>query len=161
MKVCGGVAMGYADASSVVDAPVEAVWNALNDIDHTPDWVVGLEKATIETSGPYGAGTIYHDFNRLGPVLQVTPWHITEFEPMSHQVHVSASAVLPSKMTLNLSPANQGTALTFVVEYQLLPKWRAVGRLLERLLMNRMIKSVLKQNIARLNVYLNSGSTRP
>jgi uncharacterized protein YndB with AHSA1/START domain len=152
--------MGYATASSIVNVPVEAVWAALNDIDHTPEWVIGLENAEVKTSQPYGAGTVYHDYNRLGPWLQVTEWQITEFEPMSHQVHVSKSAVLPSKMKLNLSPNGEATNLTMTVEYSLLPTWGAISRVLERLFMNRMLTGVLKQNVSQLSIYLNQDAAK-
>lgn len=153
--------MGYAQAASIIHAPVEVVWDCLNDIDHTPQWVTGLEDAKIVTTGSYGVGTIYHDYNRLGPALQVTPWRITTFEPMTRQVHQSESATLPSTMILNLSAAPEGARLQFVVEYRLLPRLGLVSRLLEQVLMNRLITQVLKQNLAGLDAYLIRVMDRP
>ncbi|MBI5667702.1 MAG: SRPBCC family protein [Chloroflexi bacterium] len=146
--------MGYAEATTLIHAPVEAVWNALNDIDHTPDWVVGLEKAEIVTPGDYGLGAIYHDHNRLGPLPQVTPWHVTTFEPMIRQVHESQTAALPSRMTLTLTPAPEGTRLHMAVEYRFLPRLGVISRILESLVMNRVLTGVLRQNQANLNAYL-------
>lgn len=146
--------MGYVEAATTINAPVQAVWDALNDIDHTPEWVVGLEAAEVKTSGPFGAGTVYHDHNRLGPFPQVTPWEIIVFEPMTRQVHQSQSAALPSTMTLNLSPTAEGTRLQMIVEYRFLPRLGPVSRFLEGLLMNRLLKQVLRQNQANLNKYL-------
>jgi len=147
--------MGHAEAATVIHAPVEVVWNCLNDIEHTREWVVGLVDAEIVTSSPYGVGTIYKDYNRLGPMLQVTPWRITVFEPLRCQVHESESASLPSKMTLNLLPAPDGsTYLQMIVEYQFLLRLGLIGRVLEGLLMNRLLKQVLRQNQANLNAYL-------
>lgn len=150
--------MGYAEVTTTIHAPVEAVWACLNDIDHTPEWVNGLEAAEIKTTGPYGVGTVYCDYNRLGPFLQTTLWRITAFEPPSFQVHESESNVLPSKMTLNLSPTPEGTRLQMAVEYRFLPQLGPVGRFLEALLMNRMLRKVLKQNQTSLNAYLTAGS---
>ncbi len=146
--------MGRIDVAMTVQAPLEAVWNCLNDIDHTPEWVVGLEAAVVTTPGPYGVGTVYHDYNRLGPFLQVTPWRITAFDPMTHQVHESDSTTLPSRMILNLSPTPEGTRLQMIVEYRLLPRLGPVSRLLENLLFNRLLAGVLRQNQANLNAYL-------
>lgn len=146
--------MGRIDVATTVQAPLEAVWNCLNDIDHTPEWVVGLEAAAVTTPGPYGAGTVYHDYNRLGPFLQVTPWRITAFDPMTYQVHESESTMLPSRMILNLSPTPEGTRLQMIVEYRLLPRLGPVSRLLENLLFNRLLAGVLRQNQANLNAYL-------
>ena len=146
--------MGYAAANQTIYAPVEAVWQALNDIENTPKWVVGLEDAKVKTGGLYGEGTVYVDYNRLDYALQVTEWHITEFEPISRQVHVSDSSFLPSMMVLTLSPTTEGTRLRMTVDYRLFPKLGAISRWMERLVMNHMLKSVLKQNMNGLNRYL-------
>jgi uncharacterized protein YndB with AHSA1/START domain len=146
--------MGYVSVSSVIHAPAESVWNALNDIDRTPDWVVGLEAAEIVTEGDYGHGSIYHDHNRLGPFPQVTPWHVTVFDPMAKQVHKSESTSLPTQMTLNLSPAAEGTHLQMIVEYRLLPRLGVISQLFERLVMNRLLAGVVKQNQANLDQHL-------
>ncbi|HCR14197.1 MAG TPA: hypothetical protein DIU49_13470, partial [Desulfovibrio sp.] len=78
-----GEPMGHVEVARTLNAPVQAVWDCLNDIEHTPEWVTGLEAAEIKTSGPYGAGSVYHDHNRLGPFPQETPWYVTVFEPMT------------------------------------------------------------------------------
>lgn len=148
--------MGYTEFSSTIHAPVEAVWNALNDIEHTPDWVTGLENAEMTTPPPMRVGSIYTDYNRLGPFLQVTAWHITAFEPLRHQVHESKSAVLPSKITLNVAPVPDGTRLQMIVKYRFMPRLRLISRVFERLVMNRMLKQVLRQNQAGLNRYLSA-----
>ncbi len=150
--------MGRAESVALIQAPVETVWNTLNDIAHTPDWVVGLEAADLKTPGNYGLDSIYYDHNRLGPLPQTTPWRVTAFEPMKRQIHESRSAVLPSRMILHLSPSatSEVTRLQMVVEYRFLPWLGPVSRLLERLVMDRALASVLRQNQANLNVYLAS-----
>lgn len=147
--------MGRAEANMIVDAPINAVWDCLNDIDNTPKWVLGLEAAEIKSQrGEYGLGTVYVDHNRLGPIPQTTPWTITVFEPMATQVHESASSVLPSKMILKLRSAAKGTHVQMIVKYRFLPRLGVIGTVLERLLMNTLLNQALKQNLARLNAYL-------
>lgn len=146
--------MGRAEVTTIIHAPAAAVWNSLNDITRTPEWVVGLEQAEITTPGAYGAGTSYTDYNRLGPALQTTPWHITAFEPMTRQVHVSESAALPTTMTLSLSPVPEGTRLHMLVEYRFMPRLGLFSRLVEAVMMNRALGGVLRQNQANLNAYL-------
>lgn len=150
--------MGYAEASQIIHAPVEKVWNTLNDIDNTYKWVVGLEKAEVKTGGDFGQDTIYTDYNRLGPIPQVTDWRITEFEPVSRQVHMSDSEGLPSTMTLSLSPIAEGTLLKMTVDYQFMPHWGVISRVFEGLIMNHMLKSVLKQNMSHLDSYLQNAA---
>jgi uncharacterized protein YndB with AHSA1/START domain len=146
--------MGYAEAVETIHAPLEMVWDTLNDIDHTHKWVVGLERAEITTEGSYGVGTVYHDYNRLGPALQVTAWHIVVFEPMTRQVHVSDSDALPSKMVIVMAQRAEGTRVRMSVEYRFMPKWGRFSRLFETLVMNHILSGVLRQNLGRLNAYL-------
>ncbi len=146
--------MGRAEAATIIHAPAAAVWDSLNDITHTPDWVVGLVGAEVVTPGEYGLGAVYHDHNRLGPFPQVTAWRVTAFEPLRRQVHESKSKVLPTTMTLTLTPETDGTRLHMRVDYRLLPRLGIVSRALERLLMNRALSGVLKQNQTNLDAYL-------
>ncbi len=146
--------MGYAQASQIINAPAEAVWKTLNDIDNTAKWVVGLESAKVISKGDFGVGTLYNDTNNLGPFLQVTTWKIAEFEPMSHQVHMSNSGNLPSTMLLTLESVTEGTRLTMTVDFQFMPHWGVFGRILEGLVMNRALSGVLRQNMNQLNIYL-------
>ncbi len=146
--------MGYIEVSSTIHAPVDAVWNTLNDIAHTPDWVTGLENAELTTPAPMGIGSVYIDYNRLGPFLQTTAWQVRAFEPLRHQIHESVSAVLPSRITLNTAPVPDGTRLQMIVEYRFLPRLGILSRAFEAALMNRMLKQVLRQNQAGLNRYL-------
>ena len=148
--------MGQVTAARTVHAPIETVWQCLNDIDHTPEWVTGLAAAEIKTPGAYSVGTIYHDTNRLGPMLQVTPWHITTFDPPTRQVHESESTTLPSTMILNLSPVPDGTQVEMIVHYRFLPRLGLVSRAFEGLVMNRLLKRVLRQNLTNLDDYLAS-----
>ena len=152
--------MGYVEASKTINASVYAVWNTLNDIDNTPKWVVGLERAEVKTEGTYGINTVYNDYNRLGPFLQVTAWHIVEFESVTRQVHLSDSRTLPSLMTLRLSPEGDSAFLKMTVEYRFMPRWGAISELFERLVMNHLLKSVLGQNLNHLDRYLQSEIVR-
>ena len=146
--------MGRVEATAFVDAAFEIVWNTLNDIDNTPEWVVGLQAAEVKTAGVYGLGTIYDDYNRLGPVLQKTAWRITRFEPTTCQIHESESTIFPAKLIMNLSPLNDNTRVQMIIDYRVLPKLGPISRLLEYMLTNCLLKMMLKQNLRRLNQYL-------
>lgn len=138
----------------IIEAPLHEVWAALNDIHHTPEWVVGLERAELVSPDEFGQGSVYIDYNRLGPFLQKTPWCITEFEPYVGQVHVSASSVIPTTLTMRLAPAPEGVRLEMTIDFQFLPRFGALGRFLERRLMSRVIAKVIAQNLASLNQHL-------
>jgi hypothetical protein len=135
----------------IIEAPLPVVWAALNDIDHTPEWVVGLERAEVVSPEPFGRGSIYIDYNRLGPFPQKTVWGITEFEPYVCQVHVSTSKIIPSTLTMGLSLAPKGVHVEMTIDFQFLPRFGALGRFLGRTLMTRMIGQVIAQNLENLN----------
>lgn len=146
--------MGYATALQLVHAPAAQVWQALNDIAHTHEWVQGLARAEIVTPGDYGEGSVYIDYNRLGPFLQKTPWHVTVFSPTTRQVHVSQSSLIPSTLTLELSPHADGTQLQMHMDYRFLPRLGPLSRWLEGAVMNRLIRRVIAQNLRNLDAYL-------
>jgi uncharacterized protein YndB with AHSA1/START domain len=146
--------MGRVRRAGIIHAPVEQVWAALNAIEHTPEWVVGLARAEVITSAPFGRGSAYIDYNRLGPIPQRTTWTVTEFEPYACQVHTSESSIIPTTMTIGLWPVVGGTRLEFDVEYAFLPAFGRLGRALERAAMTSMIAGVLEQNIANLDRWL-------
>lgn len=152
--------MGQVTAKMIVSAPVEAVWNCLNDIDNTPRWVVGLERAEWVTKPPVAVGSIYIDYNRLGPFPQVTPWHVRAFQPMSHMIHESESALLPSRMTINIKSVLFGTEVEMIVEYRFLPKLGIISRVFESWVMNRALPQVLKQNLLQMEAYLQQQDAR-
>lgn len=153
--------MGYAETVATIHAPVEAVWNCLNDIAHTKEWVTGLDNAELITAGVYGVGSRYYDYNRIGPFPQTTLWEVTDFEPMIFQVHVSDSAALPSAISFTLSSDTEGTQVRMAVEYRFLPRLGAFSRFLERLVMNRLIGTMISQNLANLDVYLGRRALQP
>lgn len=150
--------MPQIEASSIIHAPPERVWHTLNDIDHTPQWVIGLEGSERLSQGDYGLGSRYIDYNRLGPILQKTVWRVTEFDPMTHQAHVSDSQSLPSTLAMDLSPTPEGTLLRFSVSYRFLPVLGPLSRLFETLVMNRALTQVFKQNLQHLDRYLQEQS---
>jgi uncharacterized membrane protein len=146
--------MGYAEAIETIDAPVGMVWDTFNDIDHTPEWVMGLNRAELITTEPYGVGSSYNDYNQLGRTIQLTNWHITEFEHYTRQVHVSDSITLPSKMTIVFAPRAESTRVKMSVEYRFVPRLGIISRAFEALVMNRVLSSVLRRNLKGLNAYL-------
>jgi hypothetical protein len=146
--------MGSAEAATIVKAPIEVVWDVFNDIDHTHEWVVNLERAELQTTGEYGVGTVYHDYNRRGSKLEMMPWRITAFEPMKHQTHEGTSDALNLKMIVNFEPAPEGTQFQVIMEYELLPQMGLVGRLLEHLMLDRAFSQGLPQNLANMNAYV-------
>ena len=146
--------MGYAEAIETIHAPIGLVWDTFNDIEHTSQWVVGLKHAELTTSEPYGVGSSYDDYNQLGRSIQVTNWHITEFEHYARQVHVSDSSTLPSKMTIVFAPRTGGTRVKMSVEYRFLPRLGIISRAFEALVMNFVLSSVLRKNLKGLNNYV-------
>ena len=146
--------MSRVERSIIINAPASAVWNLLDDLQHTPDWVVGLERVENITPGPVRVGTVYHDIDRIGPFLQRTSWTITAFEPMSQQIHVSESSVLPSTMILNITLEGAGVRFEQIVEYRFLRQLGLFSRLLEKVLMNHLLKLAFKQIQANLKAHI-------
>lgn len=146
--------MSCVEANIIVGASIETVWNCLNDITHTSNWVNGLVNAEIITRGKYGKGSIHVQHSRAGLLPLTTTWAVTAFEPRSRQVHISQSAALPAALTIYVSRVAQGTQIQIGLDYRFLPMLGAVSRGLERFVLDKRMKQALKQNLASFNTYL-------
>ena len=61
-------------------------------------------------------------------------------------------------MTLLVSPDTNGTRLQMTVAYRFMPRLGVVSRVLERLVMNRVLSGIVRQNQQNLNAYLSERS---
>jgi len=146
--------MGMVEAVRAIKAPVESVWNCLSDIEHTPEWVIGLKSVKVTSDSPRGVGTSYHDYNQIGPFVQASSWSITSFDPMTKQIHESTSSLLPTTITFNLMPMADGTFVHMVVDYRFWPRLGIASRVFERLVMNHLLGLILRKNLGNLEDFI-------
>lgn len=129
-----------------IEAPPDVVWTFISDLRRIPEWVIGTKEMLSISTDPVVAGTEYRERTQIGPMASETSWCITVFHSPSVQTHESRSAMLNAVLTMAVEPEDGETRLTHSVAYQLLPKMRPLGRLLE-LVMHRKSMNDMRQSL--------------
>ena len=66
---------------AVVDAPVEATWAVLADVERQPEWMHDLRAVRLITEGPTGVGTRAIGTVRILGITVEDPVEVVEFDP--------------------------------------------------------------------------------
>lgn len=135
--------MPVVEITKQIDAPTSEVWAFISDIRKAPQWVTVMQELIKTSENPVQHGTIYHERSKIGPNESETEWKVTVFEPQDVQVHECAEPSFQAKLTMRVEPANEGARLIHRTEYQLMPVFRPLGWLLEKL----FIEDTMKRNL--------------
>jgi uncharacterized protein YndB with AHSA1/START domain len=109
-----------------IDAPVEAVWEVLDDFGDIQRWNTGVKASALTSDGPVGQGATRHcDFTPFGAVNE----RIDYFEPMARMtVNLYETFKLPISDAIadfTIAAHDSSTALTIHYTYTL----NRVGRM--------------------------------
>lgn len=126
-----------------IDAPVEVVWEVLNDFGDIQRWSPGVKHSKLTSTGPVGVGTTRYCAFAFGGVTE----RIDVYEPNRRMtVNLTETFKLPMKGGLadfQLRPDGEATELTF--HYSYTPN-----------LMGRLLGGVFKKQLANgLNPLVN------
>jgi len=68
-------------ASAVIDAPLETVWSAIEDIETHTDWMADAVAIRFLTEARSGVGAAFECDTRIGPVRTTDRLEVTEWAP--------------------------------------------------------------------------------
>ena len=145
--------MARAEASLVINCPVDKVFAYLADIPRGTEWQSELVEVQLTSSGPVGVGTTIREVRRfLGQNLE-TAFTITEYEPDCRLGFESTSGLIPMRAFYSLEGTGDGAKVTLAVEAEL----TGVFKMTEPLVVNSA-KRQMDADIARLKEILEAGS---
>ena len=72
--------MTTVSVSTIINQPVDKVFEYMIDVENHKDWQAGLKEATVTPSGPVGVGSIYHYKTEVMGHLMETQMEVTAFE---------------------------------------------------------------------------------
>jgi carbon monoxide dehydrogenase subunit G len=120
-----------------IQAPPQIVWDFISDLQRVPEWVA-VTKQMLHVSTPeVSEGTVYRELTQVGSRLVETAWEVTTFRAPHVQVHKHHSATMDMVLTLTVTPEKNGTRFVHHTEYRLLPTFRPLGWLMERMFFHR------------------------
>lgn len=108
-----------------INAPVETVWNVLDDFGDIQRWNTGVKTSELTSTGPVAKGSTRHcDFTPFGAVNE----RIDHYEPNQRMtIDLFETFKLPiSAATADFNLAPDGDGTTLILHYQYTPN--LIGR---------------------------------
>lgn len=143
--------MARVEASIEVAAPLQEVWDHLADPRTHVDLGTFIEWVKVPGDQPIAEGTVYRERSGPGFMKSESEWTITTFDPPRTLVHTSGDPSLPATAEWNfveLGPTS--TQVTQALEFEMLPRARPLGRLLEAVFARRMTEREMARQLEDL-----------
>lgn len=122
-----------------IAASRQTVWNVLANPSRHTEFGSFVDEVRLVTEGEVGEGTVYRERSGPGFMKSESEWSITKFNPPQELVHASKEKSMPAEATWTLTEVRSGsTKLTQVLDFQMMPRFRPLGRLIEALFAKRM-----------------------
>ena len=99
----------------VIDAPIDAVWPALVDIDAQPRWMREMQSVRLLTSGPVGVGTRGEATVRILGISVTDPVEVTVFDA-PHRFEIRHEGLFTGGGRIALEAGADGT--TTIVRWE-------------------------------------------
>ena len=140
--------MGRYEASVEIAAPLETVWEFLNDIKRRPDWVAITDRVLSGTGESEQLGSVYRDYG--GPARfakSESEWRVTEFDSPNRKVKEGHGLGVNRIIASTLTPSGEGTRLHDVIDVIWKWYWQPISWPLELLILNRRFQRLLHQSL--------------
>lgn len=134
--------------STVINAPIDVVWEVINDPANYVEAIDWVYEARIEDGGPLRQGSVYVERAKPGPRVGTYRWEVTEHEPPRRAVHVHRGGEIDAELEVlceELDPTT--TRYTQVMEFRALPAFRPLGFILERTVMKKQMQRDFEEMI--------------
>lgn len=133
-----------------IETDQDKLWSLINDFDRMTEWVAFADELTFLSDGEIGEGTVYREVGGVGPISSESEWEILEFDPPTRQLHRGDLGIMRTDLTMTLATVDGGTEFTQTVTVRALPRLRPAGWLLEKLVIERSLRSGLRETQANL-----------
>ena len=112
-------------ASTVVEAPPERVWQAMEDPHRYPELVVPTERMLETSDVPIRQGTVYREYGGVRPFVGESTWTVTEYRPHDFQRHLGKEPTLSYDLAISLEDLGEGRT-RFTQRLTITPAWYLV-----------------------------------
>jgi len=136
--------MPVIEGSIDIAAPRQAVWDLMCDVSRYSEFGNVTEEAVPTSDGEFGMGSTYTESGKVAGMKYNAEWTVTHFDRISKQVHIGEESSMHIELTWTLEELDaRNTRATQVVDVNMMPKFRPLGILLEKLFVTRMMTKQL------------------
>jgi uncharacterized protein YndB with AHSA1/START domain len=140
----------------VVDAPIEAVWRELADIEGQPRWMHDMKAVRVLGRGPVGVGTRAEADVRIFGMAVVDPISITAFDP-PRRLAIRHEGRFGGEGVIELEPGADGRTTTVRWDETIVPPYLP---LVSSAILRPILEGVFQADLDRLRVLVEGGSVR-
>lgn len=146
--------------SQQIEAPPEQVWSFISDLRRGPEYVTVMKELLYVSDEPIKQGTVYRELSKIGPGMSETEWVITTLEAHCLQVHRCREPTLQATLMVRIEPNGRGSKLLHQTEFQVMPVFRPLGWLLEKLFVHRLMTAEMRETVQNLKRIIESTNKR-
>jgi uncharacterized protein YndB with AHSA1/START domain len=140
---------GRIHASIIIDAPVDAVWRAIEPIERHVEWMADAEAIRFVGTQTRGTGTRFVCETRVGPFRLADRMEITEWVPGA-VMGVRHDGLVRGNGRFTLEPVDAGAGTRFSWDETLQFPWWLGGRVGELIGGRLVLAAVWRRNLRRL-----------
>ena len=141
-----------------IDAPVDAVWKALADLDGVQKFNPAVMSARIISDRPDGVGATRRCTLRSGGWVEERAWEWRDGRALGLEVVAGQYPVTSMRWRTELQREGGGTLVTQQMDYEM--KFGVLGAILDRLFMRRLLDVTITQIFAGLKRYVETASAQ-
>jgi carbon monoxide dehydrogenase subunit G len=131
--------MARVEESVEISAPRQLLWDLLADPKRHTELGTFVAEVTVSTPGDVREGTVYRERSGPGFMKSDSEWTITKLESPRQLIHETKEKSMIATATWTLSELGPAaTRVTQVLDLEMMPRLRILGRLLEGLFATRM-----------------------
>ena len=136
--------MPIIEGSVDIGAPRQAVWDLMCDVSRYSEFGNITDEAHMVSDGEFGKGSVYSESGKVAGMKYTSEWTVTHFDPISKQVHFGVESSMHIELTWTLAEIDAENTRAFqVVDVKMMPKFRPLGVLIEKLFVIRMMTKQL------------------
>lgn len=154
--------MARVQGSVEIAAPREIVWDILADPRRHTELGSFVAEVTVTTTGDVGEGTVYRERSGPGFMKSESEWTITKFDSPREVVHETREKSMTARAGWALSEPRAGlTEVTQILDFEMMPGFRVLGRFLENLIATRMTQRETNRMLQDIKRIAEGRSSQP
>jgi uncharacterized protein YndB with AHSA1/START domain len=114
------------EKSSLINRPVEDVWNFISNVENIPRWNRGTRNGKITSDGPVGVGSTIQYVRRLFGREMIVKLRVTAYEPHKTITLQLSVGRVTAQTGFTLKPVEDGTWLSHPSEITLGGLWKLI-----------------------------------
>jgi hypothetical protein len=142
----------------VVDAPVERVWAAVEDIGSHVEWMADAVAIRFTTSQHAGVGTAFECDTKVGPFRLVDRMVVTSWKP-GRELGVDHRGIVSGSGRFTLAPARRGRTRFTWTERLRFPLW--LGGPVTAWFASPVLRRIWRRNLRGLQARVEASRAEP